>query len=196
MGTATLTAPEQVTDTFPINGTDYEVVGTVSPTLTGNTADLYFPLASLQQLASKTGRVTQVLVKAKKLYPSHLELIKQRLELIKAAFGQSVTGIIALGMVVPLAAGYFDVSILAISTDPTQALKAWSEAQGFDFPLLSDFWPHGEVSRAYGVFDADKGCAVRGTFILDKEGVVRWKTVNGIPDKRDHAEYLKVLAEL
>ena len=40
-----------------------------------------------------------------------------------------------------------DVQILAISTDPTQALKAWSEAQGFDFPLLSDFWPHGEVAK-------------------------------------------------
>ena len=55
----------EIGETIPINGTDYEVVGTVSPTLTGNTADLYFPLASLQQLASKTGRVTQVLVKAK-----------------------------------------------------------------------------------------------------------------------------------
>jgi putative ABC transport system permease protein len=51
--------------TLPINGTSYTVVGLVQPTLTGNTADLYFPLATLQTLSSKTGRVNEVLVKVK-----------------------------------------------------------------------------------------------------------------------------------
>ncbi|GMA84751.1 hypothetical protein GCM10025868_00010 [Angustibacter aerolatus] len=39
-----------------------------------------------------------------------------------------------------------DVQVLAISCDPVTALRAWSEAQGYEFPLLSDFWPHGAVS--------------------------------------------------
>lgn len=54
----------KVGSTVPVNGTDYRIVGLVRPTLTGSTADLYFPLARLQELAGKQGRVTQVLVKA------------------------------------------------------------------------------------------------------------------------------------
>ncbi|MGW5029588.1 redoxin domain-containing protein, partial [Streptomyces albidoflavus] len=57
-------------------------------------------------------------------------------------------------------------------------------------------WPHGEASRAYEVFDEAKGCAVRGTFIIDKEGVVRWTVVNGLPDARDLNEYVKALDTL
>ena len=60
----------------------------------------------------------------------------------------------------------------------------------------SDFWPHGEVSRAYGVFAEDKGCAVRGTFVIDKEGVVRWTVVNALPDARDLNEYVEALDTL
>jgi alkyl hydroperoxide reductase subunit AhpC len=62
--------------------------------------------------------------------------------------------------------------------------------------LLSDFWPHGDVARSYGVFDDDRGLATRGTFIIDKAGVVRWKVVNPIPQARDISEYQKALAEL
>lgn len=86
--------------------------------------------------------------------------------------------------------------VLAISVDSHFAHKVWAERDGFTFPLLADFWPHGEVARAYGVFDEEKGCAVRATFVVDKEGVVRWSVVNAIPDARDHAEYLKALASL
>ena len=90
----------------------------------------------------------------------------------------------------------FDSEILAISCDATHALRAFSDADGLNFPLLSDFWPHGEVSRAYGVFAEDKGCAVRGTFVIDKEGVVRWTVVNALPDARDLNEYVKALDTL
>ena len=76
------------------------------------------------------------------------------------------------------------------------ALRVFAEQEGLEYPLLSDFWPHGEVSRAYGVFDEDKGCAVRGTFVIDKEGVVRWTVVNGLPDARDLNEYVKALETL
>lgn len=86
-----------------------------------------------------------------------------------------------------------DVQILAVSNDSPFTLRVFAEKEGLEYPLLSDFWPHGEVSRAYGVFDEEKGCAVRGTFVIDKQGVVRWTVVNGLPDARDQQEYLKAL---
>ncbi|SEM14948.1 peroxiredoxin [Streptacidiphilus jiangxiensis] len=89
-----------------------------------------------------------------------------------------------------------DVQILAVSNDTLPALRIFSEQEGLAYPLLSDFWPHGEVSRAYGVFDEEKGCAVRGTFVIDKQGVVRWSVVNGLPDARDQQEYLKALQSI
>ncbi len=88
------------------------------------------------------------------------------------------------------------VQVLAVSVDSPPAHKVWAEQQGYTFPLLSDFWPHGAVAQAYGVFNDVAGLAVRGTFVIDKAGVVRWKVVNAIPDARDHAEYARVLATL
>jgi mycoredoxin-dependent peroxiredoxin len=72
----------------------------------------------------------------------------------------------------------------------------FAEREGLEYPLLSDFWPHGETSRAYGVFDDTKGCALRGTFVIDKDGVVRWTVVNGLPDARDLNDYVKALESL
>ena len=89
-----------------------------------------------------------------------------------------------------------DSVALAISVGPPPTHKIWAIESGFTFTVLSDFWPHGEVSRAYGVFDEAKGCAVRGTFIIDKEGVVRWSVVNALPDARDLNEYIKALDAL
>lgn len=86
-----------------------------------------------------------------------------------------------------------EVQLLAVSNDSPFSLRVFAEQEKFGYPLLSDFWPHGSVSRAYGVFDEDKGCAVRGTFVIDKEGVVRWRVVNGLPDARDLNEYVKAL---
>ncbi|MFH8340737.1 peroxiredoxin [Streptomyces sp. AM6-12] len=89
-----------------------------------------------------------------------------------------------------------DTQLLAVSNDSIHSLRVFAEQEGLEYPLLSDFWPHGNVSREYGVFDEDKGCAVRGTFIIDKEGVVRWTVVNGLPDARDLNEYVKALDTL
>ncbi|MEV5317350.1 peroxiredoxin [Streptomyces sp. NPDC052687] len=89
-----------------------------------------------------------------------------------------------------------DTQVLAVSNDSIHTLRVFAEQESLEYPLLSDFWPHGEVSRAYGVFDEDKGCAVRGTFVIDKEGVVRWTVVNGLPDARDLNEYVKALDTL
>jgi peroxiredoxin len=89
-----------------------------------------------------------------------------------------------------------DVQTLAISVDSGPVHKKWADEQGYTFPLLADFWPHGEVARTYGVFQEQAGLALRGTFIVDKAGKVAYKTVNAIPDARDQDEYRKVLAAL
>ncbi|MFD4347930.1 peroxiredoxin [Streptomyces coelicoflavus] len=89
-----------------------------------------------------------------------------------------------------------DTRVLAVSNDSIHTLRVFAEQEGLEYPLLSDFWPHGNVSRAYGVFDEDKGCAVRGTFVIDQEGVVRWTVVNGLPDARDLTECVKALDSL
>ena len=89
-----------------------------------------------------------------------------------------------------------DVELLTISVNSTFVLRTWADRDNFDFSLLSDFWPHGGIAKLYGVFDEDKGVATRGTFIIDKAGVIRWKVVNPIPQARDIAEYKKVLADL
>jgi peroxiredoxin len=88
------------------------------------------------------------------------------------------------------------VQVLAVSCDPVYALRAWADDQGFTFPLLSDFWPHGAVASAYGVFDAGGGMAVRGSFLVDTEGVVRWSVVNGPGQARDLTAYREALSAL
>jgi peroxiredoxin len=89
-----------------------------------------------------------------------------------------------------------DVVTLAVSVDSTAVHKKWAEEQGYTFPLLADFWPHGQVASTYGVFDEGSGLSGRGTFIIDKTGAVAYKVVNAIPDARDPEEYRKVLAGL
>ena len=88
------------------------------------------------------------------------------------------------------------VQLLAVSCDPMFALRELADRDGLTFPLLSDFWPHGEVATAYGVFDAERGCANRSTFVIDAEGLVRWSVHNAMPDARDLAEQSRVLAGL
>jgi mycoredoxin-dependent peroxiredoxin len=86
------------------------------------------------------------------------------------------------------------VQVLAVSCDSVQTLRAFAEAEGYGFPLLSDFWPHGDVARSYGVFNDKVGVAVRGSFLIDTEGVVRWSVVNGIGEARDLSGYHAALA--
>ena len=89
-----------------------------------------------------------------------------------------------------------DTQVFAISCDTVASLRVFAEKEGLSYPLLSDFWPHGEVAKAYGVFNETLGAADRGTFIIDKTGVVRWTVRNEIKDARDLADYQKALAEL
>ena len=86
--------------------------------------------------------------------------------------------------------------VLAISCDSVATLRAFSEQQGFEHPLLSDFWPHGAVASAYGVFNETLGAAERGTFIVDRDGLLRWTVRTALSEARDLGAYQKALAEL
>lgn len=89
-----------------------------------------------------------------------------------------------------------DVTLLAISCDSVAVQNRFAAEQGYEFSVLSDFWPHGEVAKRYDVFDERVGCPLRGTFVIDREGIVRWSIVNAIPDARDLDDYRKALANL
>ena len=88
------------------------------------------------------------------------------------------------------------VQLLGVSADPKAAQRVWAEQEGFDFPLLSDFWPHGAVASAYGVFLADRGIATRATFVIDGSMTIRAAFVNPPTEPRPHDEYRKALAAL
>ncbi|THV33905.1 peroxiredoxin [Glycomyces buryatensis] len=89
-----------------------------------------------------------------------------------------------------------DVQVLSVSIDSPFAHKVWAQREGFEFPLLSDFWPHGEVAQAYDVFNEDNGMANRGTFVIDKTGVVRFSEMNMPGEARDQGAWQKALGAL
>jgi len=86
--------------------------------------------------------------------------------------------------------------VLSISVDSVFAHKVWATEQGFDFPLLADFWPHGAVAQAYGVFNPVKGYANRGTFVIDSDGIIRYSEMNLPGEARDQDIWRKALASL
>jgi peroxiredoxin len=89
-----------------------------------------------------------------------------------------------------------NATVLAVSVDSKFSLRAYAAQEGYSFDLLADFWPHGAVASAYGVFDAGSGMAQRGTFIIDAGGTVRYSLVNPRGQARDLGEYRKALAGL
>ena len=88
------------------------------------------------------------------------------------------------------------VQVVTVSVDTTHSHKVWAEREGFDFPLLADFWPHGAVAQAYGVFNEVAGFANRGTFLIDADGVVRFAEMVGPGESRDQKAWQAALAEL
>lgn len=89
-----------------------------------------------------------------------------------------------------------NATVLAVSVDSKFSLRAYAEQEGYSFDLLADFWPHGSVARDYGVFDAGSGMARRGTFIIDRAGIVRYVVVNPRGQARDLSAYRDALAGL
>jgi peroxiredoxin (alkyl hydroperoxide reductase subunit C) len=87
-----------------------------------------------------------------------------------------------------------EVQVLTVSVDSPYSHKVWATQQGYEFPLLADFWPHGAVATAYGVFNDEKGFANRGTFVIDKDGTVTFAEQNGPGQARDQDAWRKALA--
>ena len=85
---------------------------------------------------------------------------------------------------------------LTCSVGPPPTHKVWAKQSGFDFPLLADFWPHGEVAQAYGVFNADTGFANRGTFVIDRSGVIRFAEQKAPGEARDQSVWAAALGAL
>ena len=83
--------------------------------------------------------------------------------------------------------------VLSISCDSHYVLQNFKNQEHFTHILLSDFWPHGEVSRAYGVFNEERGMAIRGTFLIDQAGIVRWSVINQPGDARSTSAYREAL---
>lgn len=88
------------------------------------------------------------------------------------------------------------LEVIVVSCDSIYTLKAWADAHAYAGELLSDFWPHGEASTAYGVFNDVKGLATRGTFLIDASGTVAWSVVNPTGEARDVDDYRAAIAAL
>jgi peroxiredoxin len=89
------------------------------------------------------------------------------------------------------------VQVLAVSCDSRHAQRIWAEQQGYNFPVLSDFWPHGAVAKAYDVFNEELGCAIRATFLIDRDGTVvdEFRT-DSLGTAREADRYTEALAKL
>jgi peroxiredoxin len=89
-----------------------------------------------------------------------------------------------------------DSEVVAVSCDAMFTQRVYAEQEGLEYPVLSDFWPHGAVASAYGVFDDRLGAAIRGSFVIDKAGTVQWCVVNGVGEARSLDDYQTVLDRL
>lgn len=89
-----------------------------------------------------------------------------------------------------------NVELLAISCDAMFSNRVFADQEGYDFSILSDFWPHGATAQAYDVFEAGVGAARRGSFLIDAEGVVRWTVEHPLGEARDFAGYREALSAL
>jgi mycoredoxin-dependent peroxiredoxin len=89
-----------------------------------------------------------------------------------------------------------DTAVLAISVGSAPTHKVWAADSGFLFPVLSDFWPHGAVSQAFGVFNDVAGISNRGTFVVDRSGTIRFAEMKQPGEARDQRLWTDALAAL
>ncbi|MBM3136072.1 MAG: peroxiredoxin [Chloroflexi bacterium] len=86
---------------------------------------------------------------------------------------------------------------LGLSVDSVPCKRAWAEAIGVqETALLADFWPHGGVAQAYGIFREKPGSSERAVLVLDREGVVRFKKIYPIKEVPDIAEIIQAVGEV
>jgi len=89
-----------------------------------------------------------------------------------------------------------NAQVLGISVDSVDCLRAWAESVGgITYPLLSDFWPHGQVAQTYGVLRPE-GKSERAIFVIDKQGIIRYVDVHDIDLQPDNEELFRVLAQI
>jgi peroxiredoxin (alkyl hydroperoxide reductase subunit C) len=88
------------------------------------------------------------------------------------------------------------VEVLTVSVDSVFSHKVWADREGFSFPLLADFWPHGAVAASYGVFNPSTGVADRGTFLISRDGTIAYASVQGPGSRREVAAWRDAVAAL
>jgi peroxiredoxin len=89
------------------------------------------------------------------------------------------------------------VQVVAVSCDPAPSQKRWAEEQRWGFPVISDFWPHGAIAQAYGVFNDERGCANRATFLIGGDGaIVDTFATDSLGTPREASRYTEALAKL
>jgi peroxiredoxin len=89
-----------------------------------------------------------------------------------------------------------DAQVLGLSVDSAPAHKAWAEQLGgIEYPLLADFWPHGEVAKKYGILRPE-GYSERATFVIDKNGIIRHIEVHEIGKVPDRVKLIEILKTL
>jgi peroxiredoxin len=90
-----------------------------------------------------------------------------------------------------------DTAVLGISIDAQPSKTAWAQTLGpIDFDLLSDFYPHGDVARRYGVLREDGGISERAVFLVDKTGRIAWARVYDIPQQPPPGDILEAIQAL
>ena len=77
-----------------------------------------------------------------------------------------------------------ETDVVLVSCDAPPARRVWKRQLGLTYTLASDFWPHGAAAKAYGVFDEETGAPIRGTFLIDKDGLVVWSLVQDADTRR------------
>jgi len=88
------------------------------------------------------------------------------------------------------------IELIGVSVDSKATLRGFAEAEGYDFNLLADFWPHGAVAKEYGVFLEEKGFANRATFLIDINGIIRASFITAPGEARSIEEYEAAVEEL
>ncbi|MCP4633686.1 MAG: redoxin domain-containing protein [candidate division Zixibacteria bacterium] len=89
-----------------------------------------------------------------------------------------------------------DAVVLGVSVDSVDCHKAWSKTfGGLNFPILSDYYPHGKVAESYGVL-TESGYAKRGIFIIDKNSIIRYVDIHEISKVPDNSDLFKALVKI
>lgn len=84
--------------------------------------------------------------------------------------------------------------VVVITCNAAPSNGAWAKSQGFEFPILADFWPHGAVTQSYGAFNEALGCPNRFSFVLDQEGAIREiMSTDSLGTARSHDAYAAAL---